>query len=472
MNSRNPFAAETAGDKARILVVDDHRAARESMSEVLAGAAHDVRCAASAVEALKLVERETFDVIVTDLQMPGMNGLELMQKLSGQSHGAQILMVTAHATVSAAVEAMRHGAFDFIEKPFAAEQLEGLVARALRHRQLEDRSIASPADAAAATSALIGTSAKMRALRGRLSQVARTSETVLIVGESGTGKELVARSIHAQSERRTKPMISLNCPALSAQLMESELFGHERGAFTGADAQRIGRFELADGGTILLDEVTEIELPLQAKLLRVLQEKQFERVGSSETRQADARVLATSNRNLQQEVSAGRFRLDLYYRLAVLPLEVPPLRERREDIKELASHFLATAAARLQRPACELSPSALDVLCSYNWPGNVRELENIITRASVLNGSGTITADELRDWLESVRSESPTRPTEAPSGLSMQDMERRLIETTLEQFDGHRGKTAQALGIGLRTLTGKLRAYGYAPRAKSLSRAG
>jgi transcriptional regulator with GAF, ATPase, and Fis domain len=324
---------------------------------------------------------------------------------------------------------------------------------------------------------MIGSSPPMQALHARIEQVAPNGETVLITGESGTGKELVARAIHAASHRRNGPLVSLNCPVLSAHLMESELFGHERGAFTGADRPRTGRFELADGGSILLDEVTEIDLPLQAKLLRVLQEKSFERVGSSQTVRVDVRVLATTNRDLAAAVAAGRFRQDLYYRLAVVPLAVPPLRQRREDISELVEHFLRRSAERLQQEPCTLERSAMDLLVRYGWPGNVRELENIVTRASVLFAGAIVTADELGRWLlAGPQAEngdgSGDAGGEMPIGLSLEEMERRLIEATLESFGGHRERTAKALGIGVRTLCGKLRQYGYAPRAKSLLRAG
>jgi DNA-binding NtrC family response regulator len=294
---------------------------------------------------------------------------------------------------------------------------------------------------------------------------------VLITGESGTGKELVARCLHAASRRAERALVSLNCPALSPQLMESELFGHERGAFTSADAPRVGRFELADGGTILLDEVTEIDAGLQAKLLRVLQERTYERVGSSETRQANVRVIATTNRDLRREIAAGRFRQDLYYRLNVVPIEVPALRQRPADVPLLVAHFLAAAARRLNRQPCELSAAALDLLAGYHWPGNIRELENLITRVSVLGQGRTIPADELRMWLL-----EPTRPeADAASpaggtisaGMKLEDMERRLIEATLEHYGGHRAKAAHALGIGIRTLSNKLRLYGYAPRTRS-----
>jgi transcriptional regulator with GAF, ATPase, and Fis domain len=304
---------------------------------------------------------------------------------------------------------------------------------------------------------------------------------VLVTGESGTGKELVARCLHAASRRSGRALVGLNCPALSPQLMESELFGHERGAFTSADAPRIGRFELAEGGTILLDEVTEIDLGLQAKLLRVLQERTYERVGASHSRQADVRVVATTNRDLGAEVAAGRFRQDLYYRLAVVPIAVPPLRERPDDVPLLATFFAAAAAARLGRQPCELSPGALDLLCGYHWPGNVRELENLITRASVLLSGGRVAADDLRLWLiDPVASRAAgagheaaeSRPSDAiPAGTKLEDMERRLIEATLEHFGGHRAKAAEALGIGIRTLTNKLRLYGYAPRARTFGKA-
>ena len=284
----------------RVLVVDDHRDARESMADVLRQAGHQVACCSSAAEALEVVARETFDCVVTDLKMPGMNGVEFIIQLDQRHYGAQVVMVTAHASVSTAVEAMRHGAFDYLEKPFDVDGLERLVSQAIRHGRLV-RPL--PADAAAGGTdeppAMVGDSRPMQLLREKIAQIAPTPETVLILGESGTGKELVARAIHAASNRRHGPLVSLNCPVLSAHLMESELFGHERGAFTGADAPRDGRFELAQGGSILLDEVTEIDLGLQAKLLRVLQEKTFERVGSSRTIHADVRVLATTNRDLR-----------------------------------------------------------------------------------------------------------------------------------------------------------------------------
>jgi len=476
----SPRAGRFPPAAGRVLVVDDELHARESMADVLRHAGHQVECCSSGAEAVDLLRDRRFDCIVTDLKMPGMSGLELIEQLERRQVDAQVVMVTAHASVTSAVEAMRHGAFDYIEKPFGIEQLEELVARALQHRRLvAAERLERSSSAAAEAPPMIGDSDPMQKLRQRIAQVAPTPETVLIHGESGTGKELVARAVHAASGRRGGPLVSLNCPVLSAQLMESELFGHERGAFTGADNPRTGRFELAHGGSIFLDEVTEIELPLQAKLLRVLQEKSFERVGSSRTIFVDARVLATTNRDLRAEVQSGRFREDLYYRLAVVPLFVPPLRDRRQDVPQLVDHFLARCGQRLGREPCALDASAREMLENYHWPGNVRELENIITRASVLNTGAAVSADQLRRWLPDGDDLYGDPPADEPSfircppvGLSLQDVERKLIEATLEHFGGHRAKTAKALGIGVRTLTGKLRQYGYAPREKSFSKAG
>jgi DNA-binding NtrC family response regulator len=457
----------------RVMVVDDHRQARESMADVLRAAGHDVVCCSSAPEALHMLEHESFDCIITDLKMPGMNGVEFIVQLEQRRLGVQVVMVTAYASVATAVEAMRHGAFDYIEKPFNVDQLERLVNQAIRHgRLVKQEPRGGSRENQCDAPVMIGSSAQMQMLRARIAQVAPTPETVLITGESGTGKELVARAINVAGDRSKKELVSLNCPVLSAQLMESELFGHERGAFTGADAQRIGRFESADGGTIMLDEISEIDLRLQAKLLRVLQEKTLERVGSSQTISVDVRVLATTNRDLQAEVSAGRFREDLYFRLAVVPLHVPALRERREDIPELAEYFFARSAKRLQRDPCALEPSSMQLLMEYHWPGNVRELENIITRASILYPDRSIGADDLRRWLIAGPEGSQSEEKNMSSGISLQEMERKLIEATLEKFGGHRAKTAEALGIGLRTLSGKLRQYGYAPREKTFSKAG
>jgi DNA-binding NtrC family response regulator len=460
--------------RGRVLVVDDNSRARQSMADVLQQAGHQVFACSSGREALQLLDKETIDVVLTDLQMPGMTGLELIRALEARTFDGQVAMVTAFATVEAAVEAMRHGAFDFIEKPFDAEQLEQLVARALQQATRDERRASILSLEPDWPNLMVGQSDALAKLRRRIAQVAPTDETVLITGESGTGKELVARCLHAASKRSAGAFVALNCPALSPQLMESELFGHEKGAFTSADAPRVGRFELADRGSILLDEITEIDLPLQAKLLRVLQEKTYERVGSSQSRTTNVRVIASTNRDLRQEVTQGRFRQDLYYRLAVVLLEVPPLRHRLSDVPLLVAHVSQQVARRLNRQVAEFSSNALDLLSHYHWPGNVRELENLVTRAGVLAGDEAITADDLSGWLlegdGSLAPQTNGDQAQLSAGMKLEDMERKLIEATLDHYDGHRAKAAQALGIGIRTLTNKLRLYGYAPRAKVFSR--
>ncbi|MEX2167723.1 MAG: sigma-54 dependent transcriptional regulator [Pirellulales bacterium] len=450
-----------------VLVVDDHASARRSIADVLQQVGYRVTACASAAEAIGLLGQTMAEVVVTDLQMPGMNGLDFIREIERRRWPCQVLMITAHASVQSAVEAMRHGAFDYLEKPFDVTQLERSVGQALDRQRLLHGSTSSSSDAPA----IIGNSQAMNDLRRRLALIATTEETVLICGESGTGKELVAQAIHAMSQRREKPLVSLNCPVLSEQLIESELFGHRRGAFTGADADRTGRFELAQGGTFLLDEITEINLRLQAKLLRVLQERTFERVGSSEPIRADVRILATTNRDLASEVAAGRFREDLYYRLAVLPVDVPPLRDRAQDVLQLVDHFLDQAMQKLGRPRCDWEPDARQLLLDYHWPGNVRELQNVVTRACVLNQGRPIRADEIRPWLRWEHQSEPANASEVDlrCDTSLADLERKHIVATLEKFGGHRARTAAALGIGVRTLSGKLRDYGFAPREKAFA---
>ena len=473
--------AEGRRSLGSVLVVDDHAAARASVIDVLRQAGYTVEGLASAVEALPHLDAKAFDVVITDLQMPGIDGLEFIKQLSMRRLRTQAIMITAHATIASAVEAMRLGAFDYLEKPFDVGSLERVVARAMERGQCGAREAKPQAGGRPdGDLGMVGTSAAMARLRERIRQVAPTDETVLICGESGAGKELVARAIHAESWRSHFPLVSLNCPALSPQLAESELFGHRRGAFTGADADRTGRFDLAEGGTLFLDEITEIDLPLQAKLLRVLQERTFEPVGSSETRRANVRIIASTNRDLTAEIAAGRFREDLYYRLAVVPLELPALRERAGDVQALAEYFLERAARRLARPRVALADDARELLAAYHWPGNVRELENLITRACVLNQGREISAGEIRPWLQQpdfANAEGATathvggQATPALAGARLDDLERATIVATLQKFDGNRAKTAAALGIGVRTLSGKMRAYGFAPRAREFATA-
>jgi DNA-binding NtrC family response regulator len=354
---------------------------------------------------------------------------------------------------------MKLGAFDYIQKPFEAETVLVLIERAIEHGRLqrENEALRASVNDQRAARQLVGAGAKMRALREQLGRVAASHATVLICGESGTGKELIASYVHEKSPRADRPMLCLNCAALSASLLESELFGHEKGSFTGADRTRKGRFELADGGTLLLDEISELALPLQAKLLRVLQEGEFERVGSSTTRRAEVRVIATTNRDLDEWVAKRRFRHDLYYRLNVLPVQVPPLRERLDDVPELVEYFLERARCT-GATGKVFSQGAMRLLTDYSWPGNVRELENICCRAATLSTQETINEELIEPWLRHTQAAvdgfGPLR-----EGRMLEDVERQLIEKTLQRFDGHRAKTAKALGMGVRTLGMKLKQW-------------
>jgi DNA-binding NtrC family response regulator len=479
---------------ASILVVDDLAHARESIADALRSFAGEVVAVSGAAEAFARVAARPFDVILTDLNMPGMDGLALVARLKERGVRTPVVMLTGYASIPTAVEAMRLGAFDYLEKPFDVERLERTVERALRAGRALATSPSNAADARdasrVASPMLLGDSASAARLREEILRVASTEATVLIQGESGVGKELVARALHAASGRAAGPIVGVNCPALSPQLMESELFGHEKGSFTHAESRRIGRFEAAQGGTIFLDEITELEIGLQAKLLRVLQERSFERVGSSHPIQADVRVIAATNRDARQAIAEGRLREDLYYRLAVVPLFVPPLRDRTEDVPALAELFLDRAAKRTGLSRRTLSPSALELLLAYDWPGNVRELENLVIRAAVLSSDETIDADLIRPWLAdgSLRS-GATRLAEGtrlvgsalavkdaeaePStlafrpGSSLEQVERSMIAATLDLFSGHRAKTAEALGIGVRTLTDKIKRYGLNPRSEA-----
>lgn len=455
-----------------VLIVDDNPHSRESLNDAVSMIGYHTASCGSGREALERLAKQAFDVVVTDLQMPGMDGLQLVREVRAKHEKTQLVMVTAHGSIHTAVDAMRFGALDYLEKPVQVEFLESAIQRAIESTTRGDRATAIPPGGDSDCVVMIGSSPAMQSLHQRIALVAPTDETILITGESGTGKELVARSIHQASRRRAEAMISLNCPVLSAHLMESELFGHERGAFTSADHARIGRFELADKGTILLDEITEIDLPLQAKLLRVLQEKRFEKVGSSATVEADVRVLATSNRDLLAEVAANRFRQDLYYRLNVVPIELPPLRNRTEDIPMLVDHFLNAAVVRVGREMLTVADSAMDLLQCHLWPGNVRELENIITRAALLTIGHDLTPEQIRPWLTENSQESISLQSTgnvSVVGMRLEDMERQLIEQTLEHYEGHREKTATALGISVRTLSNKLRSYGLAPRARTFA---
>lgn len=445
---------------AHVCVVDDKEILRDSLCAALTREDHRVTTFADPEEALRQISSGAFDVILADLKMPRMDGLTLIRNIRAGGCETPIIIMTAYATVSTAVDAMKLGAFDYVQKPFEAETIAVLIERALEHARLrrENEALRASVNEFMKRRTLIGSGVAMTRLREQIGRVALSHATVLITGASGTGKELAAAYVHQASPRAKQPMLCLNCAALSANLLESELFGHERGAFTGADRTRKGRFELADGGTLLLDEISEMALPLQAKFLRVLQESEFERVGSSTTRRVDVRVIATTNRNLEEWVAKKRFRADLYYRLNVLPVHLPPLNERTQDIAELVDHFLKEASRRDGTPLISISADAMNLLQTYDWPGNVRELENLCCRAVTLCVSDEISADLIEPWL---RSTAP--PVDGlgalREGRMLEDMERKLIERTLARFNGHRAKTAGALGMGVRTLGMKLKQW-------------
>jgi DNA-binding NtrC family response regulator len=445
---------------ARVCIIDDKDVMRDSLTHILGVQGHEVTAYADPQHALQDILPSRFEAIVSDLKMPGMDGIELLRNLRARGVETPFVLMTAYASVPTAVEAMKMGAFDYIQKPFEADAIAVVVERAAAMARLrgENEALRVSLNDLQGETQLIGSSRAMRHVRAQIERVAKSQATVLIQGESGTGKELVARAIHAASPRAAGAMMCLNCAALSATLLESELFGHERGAFTGADKLRKGRFELAAGGTLLLDEISEVPLPVQAKLLRVLQEREFERVGSSVTLRADVRVIVTTNRDLADWVSRRRFREDLFFRVSVLPVTLPPLRDRREDIPELAEYFVGRILRREGAAPKKMTARALQVMETYHWPGNIRELQNVCERAVVLCQEEEMDAPLIEPWLGTeTRLEGANRPMRP--GHMMEDMERALIEQTLVRFNGHREKTAKALGIGIRTLGMKLKAW-------------
>jgi len=444
-----------------IMVLDDQELMRDSLREVLSRAGYRVRAFAAGAEALKALAGGGYDLLITDMKMPGMDGLEVLAEARRVSPALAVVVITAYGTVETAVEAMRRGAFDYIQKPFKPEEIELLVARALEHRRLvaENEYLRSEVRREWSPEEMVGREGGLAAVWAEVVKVARTSATVLIRGETGTGKELVARAIHYGSDRGSRPFVRVNCAALSAGLLESELFGHEKGAFTGAGTERVGRFELAEGGSLLLDEISEMSVELQGKLLRVLQEREFERVGSSEPRRADVRVIATSNRDLEKYMAEGRFRQDLFFRLNVVPISVPPLRARKGDLGALVEHFLRRLAREMGAQFQRAAPEALAVLAAYDWPGNVRELANVIERAAVLYPAAELRREHVEP---SIRSAFPAAPP-AASGespvKSLDELEREAIIAAYRRFNGERRKIAETLGISERTLRDKLRRY-------------
>ena len=457
----------------RILIVDDDPTMREAMTETLSIAGYETVQCADGEAAEHVLQAGGVDLVISDVRMPGIDGLELLRRTKARIESPPFIVISGHATVPEAVEAMKRGAYDLLVKPFSYRELTNLVEAALSREQDSSADL----DESLETGPIITVHPRMYALLKFAAEVAKSQASVLIQGESGTGKELLARFIHERSRRRTGPFVAVNCAALPEGLLESELFGHERGAFTGALISKPGKFELAHGGTMLLDEVSEMPMALQAKLLRALQEREVDRVGGRKPVRIDIRVIATTNRDLRQRISENAFREDLFYRLNVIPLRLPPLRERLEDIELIARAFLHRAGYR----KIVLTPDALHALLAHSWPGNIRELGNVLERAAIMAGGETILPEHLLLEEEpciavsSVQNITLSLPNSTAldaklrtpdpgldsirAGVSMQEMEERLIHKTLSEVNDNRTQAAKLLGISVRTLRNKLKQY-------------
>ncbi|GHT52254.1 acetoacetate metabolism regulatory protein AtoC [Spirochaetia bacterium] len=445
--------------KFKLLIVDDEKNIREGLAAALEMDGHEAITAADGTEGWKLFGRGDIDLVITDLRMPGMTGEELLRRIGTESPGLPVIVLTGHGTVENAVAAMRDGAYDFLTKPVNLDRLSLLVKRALQNRELvlKHRRMEEELEHQKQFETIIGTSAPMRKVFDTINRAAPTKASILITGESGVGKELVADAIHELSPRKGKPLIKVHCAALAASLLESELFGHEKGAFTGAAARRRGRFELAHEGTLFLDEIGEIDQNIQIKLLRVLQEKKFERLGGEETIEADVRIVAATNKDLKAEIEKGNFREDLYYRLNVVNIHVPPLRERKDDLPLLITAFLKEFAEENGKALEGIDPRARSILYAYDWPGNVRELRNCMESALVMAKGSTITEDDLPPTLRKGSDEGWIR---IPIGTTLEESEKIVIRDTLSAQKGNKSRAAETLGIGRKTLHRKLAEWG------------
>ena len=444
----------------RVLIVDDEKNTREGLERALRRHV-EVELAESGEAALALLDERPVDIVLSDIRMPGMDGIALMQRVLARNPQPTVILLTAYGSVPQAVEAMRLGAFDFLTKPVNLDHLEITLQRALRSRRVEteNRSLREQINKKYSLDHIVGNSRAMEEVFDMVQQVAPARTTVLIEGESGTGKELIARAVHQLSPRQHGPFVAVHCAGFNENLLESELFGHEKGAFTGAQSQRKGRFELADGGTLFLDEIGEIDRSTQVKILRVLEERSFERVGGSETVEVDVRLVAATNKTLRDMVDEGAFREDLFFRLNVVRVRLPPLRQRGEDVPLLVNHFLGVFVEENGKPLDGVTPEAMDALCAYDWPGNIRELRNVVERMVVLARGDKLT---LRDVPPDLK---PGRAGRAGGGgldtaVTMDDAEKQMIVQALETNGGNRTKAAEQLGISRRTLHRKLNEYG------------
>ena len=442
--------------KAKVLVVDDEAIVRESLRDWLGEVGHQVLTAENGPQALEVIQKEKPAVLITDLVMPGIDGIELMKRAKEISPGIEAIIITAYGSIPTAINAIREGAYDYIEKPFCPERAEILIDKLMERQRLleENLSLQQRLEERYRFENIITKSSRMQQVIEVIKVVAKSNATALITGETGTGKELVARAIHSQSHRRDRPFVAISCAALPESLLESELFGHEKGSFTGAYAQKKGKFEVANRGTLFLDEIGEMSANTQVHLLRVLEEKEFNRVGGNEPIKVDVRVISATNRDMKQAVAEGKFREDLYYRLNVVNIELPPLRERTEDILLLAQHFLKRFALENQKKITGFSHQATDFLLKHNWPGNVRELENAIERAVILSKNSVIEAADL-----SQQNLMPAGSTTSPVP-NLKQVEKDHIQNVLNETGGNYTEAARILGISRVTLYNKAKIYG------------
>lgn len=445
-----------------ILVVEDEKVQLDTLAGFLAKLGYRVLKSSSPVHALDMARESAVDLVLTDFKMPGMTGVQLLEALKKMNPGIDVIIMTAYGSVESAMEAMKLGAVDYITKPIDLYQLKGMIRNTLERKVLvsENRVLRQQLSERFSFEGIVSQSSAMSQILNIAGRVASSTATVLITGETGTGKELIAKALHYSSPRCEKPFIAVNCAALSENLLESELFGHEKGAFTGADRQRKGRFEAAEGGTLFIDEVGEIPLSLQVKLLRVLQEKSFERVGSSLAVPTNVRIVAATNRDLEAMVREGKFREDFYYRLNVVAIRIPPLRERREDIQPLIDVFIQRLAAENGKHVVGVSREAMDTLMKYFWPGNVRELENVIQQSVVLCRQDIITSEDLPTRVHELRSEKGVHQEEGTFTEKVEAYEQSLIIDALKEAGGVQTRAAELLGIGERHLRYKLKKYG------------
>lgn len=443
-----------------ILIVDDEKPQRENLKGFFERRNFAVVVADRGSAGILAAREQLIDIVLTDLKMPDMTGLNLLKTVKELNPEIPVIVMTAFGSIESAVEAMKEGAFDYLQKPINLDEVEILVKRALEQRRLlsENRELRKQLQERFSFSEIVSQSKEMEEALNIAGRVAKTDATVLLRGESGTGKELFARAIHYSSPRREKPFLVVNCAALPETLIESELFGHEKGAFTGADRQRLGRFEEAHGGTLFIDEVGDIPLPVQLKILRVLQSGEFQRVGGNQTIQSDVRIIAATNQNLEEMMKEGSFREDLFYRLNVVTIVIPPLRSRKSDIPLLADHFLRKHAQRHNQPVKELSREALDLLMKYDYPGNVRELEHLIERAIILGSDTLVTTNDLPANVRRLQSESTIQREIKTESLNeqLESFEREIILATLQKTGGNQRKAAQLLGVSERNLRYKL----------------